>query len=392
MTFRSSVSLARRVPAGESVSYGHTWTAGQETTLALVPVGYADGVPRALSGQMEVWLGGARRPVVGRVCMDQIVVDCGDDPIADGDEVVLFGPGVHGEPTAREWADKDRTIDLRDRHRHVPAEGAAQLRRRQPMKPWMKAAGVTGGVVGAAGPAWRWVRRRRTPASPGSAARPTTRTRTSRSASYARAGSARSRPTTAWPDRVRGGRPGGRRPAGNDRGAGARLRAGPPLLALPAPANLAKMINPRVRLVLYDQRSHGRSGKATAESSTIEQLGRDLDAVLRALVPDGPIVLAGHSMGGMTIMALAEQRPELFLDRVRGVALIGTSAGDVGASGLPRPLLSRHNPTTRGLALLANLAARPGGVGPQGRRAASPGAPSAAWPSATARSAPSWST
>ena len=60
---------------------------------------------------MEVWLGGRRRPVVGRVCMDQIVVDCGDDPVADGDEVILFGPGDRGEPTAREWADKTGTID-----------------------------------------------------------------------------------------------------------------------------------------------------------------------------------------------------------------------------------------------------------------------------------------
>ncbi|GAA3433503.1 alanine racemase [Kutzneria kofuensis] len=111
MTFRSSVSLARRVPAGESVSYGHTWTAEKDTTLALVPVGYADGVPRSLSNRMDVWLGGTRRPIVGRVCMDQIVVDCGDDPITDGDEVVLFGPGDHGEPTAREWADKTGTID-----------------------------------------------------------------------------------------------------------------------------------------------------------------------------------------------------------------------------------------------------------------------------------------
>lgn len=111
MTFRSSVSLARTVPAGESVSYGHTWTTPTETTLALVPVGYADGVPRALSGRMEVWLGGRRRPVVGRVCMDQIVVDCGQDPIADGDEVILFGPGDRGEPTAREWADTIGTID-----------------------------------------------------------------------------------------------------------------------------------------------------------------------------------------------------------------------------------------------------------------------------------------
>jgi alanine racemase len=111
MTFRSSVSLARRVPAGESVSYGQTWTTPKDTTLVLVPVGYADGVPRALSGRMEVWLHGRRRPVVGRVCMDQMVVDCGDDPVAEGDEVILFGPGDRGEPTAREWADTLGTVD-----------------------------------------------------------------------------------------------------------------------------------------------------------------------------------------------------------------------------------------------------------------------------------------
>jgi pimeloyl-ACP methyl ester carboxylesterase len=117
--------------------------------------------------------------------------------------------------------------------------------------------------------------------------------------------------------------------------------------------DLAAMTGPRVRQVLYDQRSHGRSGRGSTESSTIEQLGRDLDALVRALVPDGPIVLVGHSMGGMTIMALAEQRPELFVERIRGVVLIGTSAGDIGRSGLPRPLLSRHNPTTRGLGMVA---------------------------------------
>lgn len=111
MTFRSSVVLTKRVPAGESVSYGHTWTADRPTTLALVPVGYADGVPRGLSGRMDVWLAGRRRPVVGRVCMDQIVVDCGDDPVAEGDRVVLFGSGARGEPTATEWADTLGTID-----------------------------------------------------------------------------------------------------------------------------------------------------------------------------------------------------------------------------------------------------------------------------------------
>lgn len=111
MTFRSSVVHAKRTAAGESVSYGQTWTAQQSTTLALVPVGYADGVPRGLSGRLEVFLAGKRRAVVGRVCMDQIVVDCGDDPVKPGDEVILFGPGDQGEPTAREWADNLGTID-----------------------------------------------------------------------------------------------------------------------------------------------------------------------------------------------------------------------------------------------------------------------------------------
>ncbi|WP_199434372.1 alanine racemase [Qaidamihabitans albus] len=111
MTLRSSVVLTKRIETGESVSYGHTWTAARDTTVALVPVGYGDGVPRTLSGRMSVWLGGKRRPVVGRVCMDQIVVDCGDDEPAVGSEVVLFGAGTRGEPTAREWADTLGTID-----------------------------------------------------------------------------------------------------------------------------------------------------------------------------------------------------------------------------------------------------------------------------------------
>jgi alanine racemase len=111
MSFRSSVALTRRIPAGESVSYGHTWTAERDTTLALVPAGYADVVPRSLSGRMSVWLAGRRRPVVGRVCMDQIVVDCGDDPVREGEIVTLFGSGVDGEPTATEWANTIGTID-----------------------------------------------------------------------------------------------------------------------------------------------------------------------------------------------------------------------------------------------------------------------------------------
>src|SRR5699024_6553687 len=111
MTVRSQVVLTKRIAPGESVSYGHTWTAEKETTLALVPMGYADGVPRALSGRMEVWLRGQRRPVVGQVCVDQFLIDCGDDTPALGEDVVLFSDGTHGEPAAREGAHDLGRID-----------------------------------------------------------------------------------------------------------------------------------------------------------------------------------------------------------------------------------------------------------------------------------------
>lgn len=111
MTFRSSVALTKRIRQGESVSYGQTWTTTQDTNLALVPVGYADGVSRALSNRMDVWLKDKRRPIVGRVCMDQIIIDCGDDDVTEGEEVILFGDGDRGEPTATEWANTIGTID-----------------------------------------------------------------------------------------------------------------------------------------------------------------------------------------------------------------------------------------------------------------------------------------
>ncbi|WP_236796709.1 alpha/beta fold hydrolase [Amycolatopsis sp. GM8] len=117
--------------------------------------------------------------------------------------------------------------------------------------------------------------------------------------------------------------------------------------------DLASLTLPRVKQVYYDHRGHGLSGAAAAETSTIEQLARDLDAVLRAVAPDGPIVLAGHSMGGMVIMELAQQNPELFADRVCGVAFIATAAGEVGGRGLSRSLLSKYNPLTRGVGELA---------------------------------------
>jgi pimeloyl-ACP methyl ester carboxylesterase len=117
---------------------------------------------------------------------------------------------------------------------------------------------------------------------------------------------------------------------------------------------LADLPDPVLRQVIYDQRSHGRSERAPQASCTIDQLGHDLAAVLRALAPDGPLVLVGHSMGGMTIMALAEQQPEFFAERVLGVAFLATSAAEVGSRGLPGTFLSRRNPFTRGLGLVAS--------------------------------------
>jgi alanine racemase len=111
MTAHARVALVKRVPAGEGVSYGHTYFTQRETTLALVPVGYADGVPRHGSNVGPVWINGKRYTVAGRVCMDQIVVDCGDDPVAAGDEAVLFGPGDRGEPLADDWAAAIGTIN-----------------------------------------------------------------------------------------------------------------------------------------------------------------------------------------------------------------------------------------------------------------------------------------
>jgi alanine racemase len=94
------------------VSYGHTWVADHDTTLALLPIGYADGVFRTLSGRIDVLIKGRRRRSVGRICMDQFVVDLGPGgpDVAEGDEAILFGPGAAGEPTAQEWADMLDTI------------------------------------------------------------------------------------------------------------------------------------------------------------------------------------------------------------------------------------------------------------------------------------------
>ncbi len=100
----SQVSLVKRLAAGEAVSYGHTWQAERDTTVATVPAGYADGVARILGGRGAVVVGGRRRSMVGRVCMDQFLVDMGDDRIAVGDEVVLIGSQGTAAVTADDWA------------------------------------------------------------------------------------------------------------------------------------------------------------------------------------------------------------------------------------------------------------------------------------------------
>ncbi|WP_307188367.1 alanine racemase [Nocardia acidivorans] len=111
MTFRARVALVKQVAAGEGVSYGHEWIAPHDTTVALIPAGYADGVPRVLGGRFDVWLGGARRPNRGRICMDQLVVDLGDNAagVREGDTAILFG-GAPGAPHPQEWADALGTI------------------------------------------------------------------------------------------------------------------------------------------------------------------------------------------------------------------------------------------------------------------------------------------
>ncbi|MDR6906724.1 alanine racemase [Agromyces sp. 3263] len=128
MTLRTRVAAVRRVEEGAGASYAHIWHAERPTTLALVPLGYADGIPRhASGGGAEVLIGGTRRPVVGRIAMDQFVVDVGDDAISVGDEVVVFGDPATGAPTADEWAAASGTIGYEIVTRIGPRVGRTYL-------------------------------------------------------------------------------------------------------------------------------------------------------------------------------------------------------------------------------------------------------------------------
>ncbi|MFE0730363.1 alanine racemase [Streptomyces antibioticus] len=110
MTLTTPLALVKHVPGGHGVSYGHHYVTPGATTLGLVPLGYADGVPRHASGTGPVLIGGKWRTVAGRIAMDQFVVDLGGDEPQAGDEAVLFGPGDRGEPTAEDWAQAAGTI------------------------------------------------------------------------------------------------------------------------------------------------------------------------------------------------------------------------------------------------------------------------------------------
>ncbi|MEQ8142402.1 alanine racemase [Streptomyces sp. OP7] len=110
MTLSASLSLVKHVPGGHGVSYGHHYVTPGETTLGLVPLGYADGIPRHASSAGPVLVEGKWRTVAGRVAMDQFVVDLGGDEPGPGAEAVLFGPGDRGEPTAEDWAQASGTI------------------------------------------------------------------------------------------------------------------------------------------------------------------------------------------------------------------------------------------------------------------------------------------
>jgi alanine racemase len=110
MTVRTHLVQVKRVPAGTGISYGHRYITSAPANLGLIGMGYHEGIPRSATNTAPVLVRGARRVISGTVCMNQCVIDVGDLPIEIDDEVVLFGPGDRGEPTAQEWADLLGTI------------------------------------------------------------------------------------------------------------------------------------------------------------------------------------------------------------------------------------------------------------------------------------------
>ncbi|AWK73058.1 alpha/beta hydrolase [Rhodococcus oxybenzonivorans] len=119
--------------------------------------------------------------------------------------------------------------------------------------------------------------------------------------------------------------------------------------------HLEEVWGPTIRMVFFDLRGHGNSGVPRRETCTIPHLARDIDAVIRALVPEGPIVLVGHSMGGMAVLSYVGRYPDLIGSRVVGVGLIATAAGALGDVGLARTL---NTPVVAGFSTAARALPR----------------------------------
>ncbi|HTJ72329.1 MAG TPA: alanine racemase [Actinospica sp.] len=131
MTLRARIAMTRRVDAGEGVSYDHVYQTSEATNLALVPLGYADGLPRSASGSARISVAGEQRQVAGRIAMNSCVVDAGQLETAAGDEALVFGTGAQGEPTVADWAAWSGTTPLevltrigpRVTRRYIAADG-----------------------------------------------------------------------------------------------------------------------------------------------------------------------------------------------------------------------------------------------------------------------------
>ena len=128
------------------------------------------------------------------------------------------------------------------------------------------------------------------------------------------------------------------------------------------------VLEDRVRVISYDQRSHGQSGSSQVAFDTVDQLGQDLSELIDAFAPSGPLMLVGHSMGGMTIMALAEQRPELFGHRVKAITFISTTAGGLTEVTFGMPTVMRSL-VHRAAPVMASALAKTKGIVEVSRRA-----------------------
>ncbi len=123
MTLSTTVTHLRRLPPGHNISYGRRWQTARETSIAVLPIGYADGLRRHLTGHLQVSIGGRRYPVVGTITMDQIMVDVGDDPVSVGDEVLIWGDAGR---------DSIQVLDVAESMGTIPYELTCGISRRVP--------------------------------------------------------------------------------------------------------------------------------------------------------------------------------------------------------------------------------------------------------------------